>query len=105
MLKPSMNELMKRVGNRYLLVNLTAQRARDIAQDAEQGGQPLPDKVVKLALDEIAAGTIVHRPGKKPEPPVISLDLDRALDADPDFEEDPIEEEDEEIKDFEQEEE
>ena len=31
MLKPSMQELMKRVGNRYLLVNLAAQRARDIA--------------------------------------------------------------------------
>ena len=28
MLKPSMNELMKRVGNRYLLVNLAAQRTR-----------------------------------------------------------------------------
>ena len=31
MLNPSMQELMKRVGNRYLLVNLAAQRARDIA--------------------------------------------------------------------------
>ncbi len=29
MLNPSMQELMKRVGNRYLLVNLAAQRARD----------------------------------------------------------------------------
>ncbi|MFR0923393.1 MAG: DNA-directed RNA polymerase subunit omega [Butyricicoccaceae bacterium] len=28
MLNPSMQELMKRVGNRYLLVNLAAQRAR-----------------------------------------------------------------------------
>ena len=27
MLNPSMQELMKRVGNRYLLVNLAAQRA------------------------------------------------------------------------------
>ena len=34
MLKPSMQELMKRVGNRYLLVNLAAQRARDIASRA-----------------------------------------------------------------------
>ena len=32
MLNPSMQELMKRVGNRYLLVNLAAQRARDIAE-------------------------------------------------------------------------
>ncbi|MCI7209225.1 MAG: DNA-directed RNA polymerase subunit omega, partial [Butyricicoccus sp.] len=27
---------MKRVGNRYLLVNLAAQRARDIADEAEE---------------------------------------------------------------------
>ncbi len=68
MLKPSMNELMKRVGNRYLLVNLCAQRARDIAQQAEESGDPLPDKAVKLALDEIAAGAIVYKPGPKAEP-------------------------------------
>ena len=59
MLNPSMQELMKRVGNRYLLVNLAAQRARDIADEAEERGEPLPDKAVKLALDEIAAGKIV----------------------------------------------
>ena len=39
MLNPSMQELMKRVGNRYLLVNLAAQRARDIADEAEQSGK------------------------------------------------------------------
>ena len=65
MLKPSMQELMKRVGNRYLLVNLAAQRARDIADHAEETGEQLPDKAVKLALDEIAAGTIVYRPGPR----------------------------------------
>ena len=41
MLKPSMQELMKRVGNRYLLVNLAAQRARDIADQAEATGEEL----------------------------------------------------------------
>ena len=46
MLNPSMQELMKRVGNRYLLVNLAAQRARDIADEAEQSGVPLTDKAV-----------------------------------------------------------
>lgn len=65
MLKPSMNELMKKVGNRYLLVNLAAQRARDIAEEAEKTGEPLEDKAVKLALDEIAAGTIVYKAGDK----------------------------------------
>lgn len=68
MLKPSMQELMKRVGNRYLLVNLAAQRARDIAEQAEETGEDLPDKAVKLALDEIAAGEIAYRPGPRVEP-------------------------------------
>ena len=67
MLKPSMQELMNRVGNRYLLVNLAAQRARDISDQAEESGVPLEDKAVKLALDEIAAGEIVYRPGPRVE--------------------------------------
>ncbi len=67
MLKPSMQELMKRVGNRYLLVNLAAQRARDIAEEAEKNGESLPDKAVKLALDEIAAGSVVYCPGPRTE--------------------------------------
>ncbi len=67
MLKPSMQELMNRVGNRYLLVNLAAQRARDISDQAEETGEPLEDKAVKLALDEIAAGEIVYRPGPRVE--------------------------------------
>lgn len=67
MLKPSMKELMNKVGNRYLLVNLAAQRARDIAQECEESEASLTDKAVKLALDEIAAGTIVYCPGPKVE--------------------------------------
>ena len=39
MLNPSMQELMKRVGNRYLLVNLAAQRARDIADEENEDGE------------------------------------------------------------------
>ena len=35
MLNPSMQDLMKKVNNRYLLVNLAAQRARDIALKAQ----------------------------------------------------------------------
>ena len=58
MLKPSMQELMKRVGNRYLLVNLAAQRARDIADQAEESGEELPDK-------------IVYRPGPRVEPVIV----------------------------------
>lgn len=90
MLKPSMQELMKRVGNRYLLVNLAAQRARDIADQAEETGEQLSDKAVKLALDEIAAGTIVYRPGPRTEPVIVQnnaiaaamVDVDDSLDLD-----------------------
>ena len=71
MLKPSMQDLMKRVGNRYLLVKLAAQRARDIADQAEETGEQLPDKAVKLALDEIADGEIVYRPGPRTEPVIV----------------------------------
>ena len=71
MLKPSMQELMKRVGNRYLLVNLAAQRARDIADQAEESGDELADKAVKPALDEIADGEIVYRPGPRVEPVIV----------------------------------
>lgn len=92
MLKPSMQELMKRVGNRYLLVNLAAQRARDIADQAEETGEELPDKAVKLALDEIADGEIVYRPGPRTEPVIVQnnpiaaamVDVDDALDLDED---------------------
>lgn len=76
MLKPSMKELLSKVGNRYLLVNLAAQRARDIAQEAEEKGEQLPQKAVQLALDEIAAGTIVYCPGPKTDPEIhLSNDL------------------------------
>lgn len=68
MLKPSMNELMAKVDNRYLLVNLAAQRARDISEEADRNEIKLTEKPVKLALDEIAAGRIVYRPGPRPAP-------------------------------------
>lgn len=67
MLNPSMQDLMKKVGNRYLLVNVAAQRARDIAIEAEADGEILEDKTVKLALDEIASGKIKYCEGAKPE--------------------------------------
>ncbi len=67
MLKPPMSDLMKKVGNRYLLVNLAAQRARDISDEAKEYGDDLPEKAVKMALDEIVAGTIVYKEGPKEE--------------------------------------
>ncbi len=53
MLNPSMNQLLSKVSNRYLLVNFTARRARDIALNAQENGKKLMEKPVKLALDDI----------------------------------------------------
>lgn len=68
MLKPSMQELMKRVNNRYLLVNLAAQRARDLSAEEENAEQPLEEKPIKIALDEICDDKIEYCPGPKPVP-------------------------------------
>ena len=59
MLKPSMNELMKRVGNRYLLVNVIARRARQVAIESEEFKIPAEKMAVSEAIDEIADGKIV----------------------------------------------
>ena len=106
MLKPSMQELMKRVGNRYLLVNLAAQRARDIADQAEETGEQLSDKAVKLALDEIAAGEVVYRPGPRTAPVVKNnaiaaamVDVDDSIDLDEDEDEEGAEREEDEEED------
>ena len=61
MLNPSMQELMKRVGNRYLLVNLAAQRARDIADEAEEKGEPLPFDIHNQVI--YYAGPCPAKPG------------------------------------------
>ena len=39
MLYPPMAELVDKIGSRYLLVNLVARRARNIAQKAEETGE------------------------------------------------------------------
>lgn len=59
MLYPSMNDLLKKVGNRYLLVNIAAKRARDIADEAEAREISLIDKPVCIALEEIMHNKIV----------------------------------------------
>lgn len=78
MLKPSMQDLMKRVNNRYLLVNLAAQRARDLSTREEETHEELPDKPVKIALDEINEGEIEYREGPKPEPEPVQDILEAA---------------------------
>ena len=60
MLYPSLSDLLKKVHNRYSLVNVAAKRARDIAEQAENDPQiHLDEKPVSMALDDIMNGVIV----------------------------------------------
>lgn len=56
MLKPPMNELLDKIPSRYMLVNVVAQRARQISSAAEEAGIPLDDKPVSMAIREVAEG-------------------------------------------------
>ena len=58
MLYPSMNDLLKQVDSRYLLVNLTARRARAIAEEAKINETHLVEKPVRTAINEIAKGEL-----------------------------------------------
>lgn len=58
MLYPPVADLLKNVDSRYLLVNVVAQRARQIAQDAEDNQEELTEKPVTLAIREVAEGKI-----------------------------------------------
>ena len=54
MLYPPVADLLRDVQSRYLLVNVVAQRARQIAMEAEEFGEELTDKPVTLAIREVA---------------------------------------------------
>ena len=58
MVKPTVNELLEKVDDRYRLVVVTSKRARQLAEGAE----PLTDKkeesFVTLAAQEIAEGKV-----------------------------------------------
>ena len=58
MLYPAMNKLKSHIPNRYMLVNVVALRARQIADDAEEAGIQLDEKPVILAIHEVADGKI-----------------------------------------------
>lgn len=58
MLYPAMKQLLAQVPSRYQLVNVVAQRARCIADEAEQAGISLEDKPVSLAIQEVADGKV-----------------------------------------------
>ena len=58
MLYPPVANLLKNVDSRYLLVNVVAQRARQIAEEAEVFQEELTDKPVTLAIREVAEGKL-----------------------------------------------
>ena len=58
MLYPAMKDLLDKVPSRYELVNVVACRARSIAREAEIEGQPLQEKPVSIAIQEVAEGRL-----------------------------------------------
>ncbi|MBO4419477.1 MAG: DNA-directed RNA polymerase subunit omega [Oscillospiraceae bacterium] len=58
MLYPPMSELLTHIDSRYLLVNVVARRARQIAIEARDFGLTLPEKPVTLAIREVADGKL-----------------------------------------------
>ena len=58
MLYPPVADLLKNVESRYLLVNVVAQRARQIATEADENQIELTDKPVTLAIREVAEGKL-----------------------------------------------
>ena len=58
MLYPPVADLLKNVESRYLLVNVVAQRARQIAAEAEEYQEELPEKPVTMAIWEVAEGKL-----------------------------------------------
>lgn len=58
MLYPPVANMLKHVQSRYLLVNVVAQRARQISEEAEAFNEELPEKPVTLAIREVAEGKL-----------------------------------------------
>ena len=51
-----MTKLTEYIPNRYMMVNVVARRARQIAQEAEMNGETLEEKPVTMAINEVAEG-------------------------------------------------
>ena len=58
MLYPPVADLVEKAGSRYQLVNLIARRARNISVESEQSGEPLDQKPVSQAVEEVYAGKL-----------------------------------------------
>ena len=58
MLYPPIADLLDKVDGRYLLVNVVAKRARQIATEARVLHENLPEKPVTMAIQEVADGKL-----------------------------------------------
>ena len=58
MLYPPVVDLLKNVDSRYLLVNVVAHRARQIAAEAMEFNEELPEKPVTMAIQEVSRGEL-----------------------------------------------
>ncbi len=65
MLYPPMSDLIDKVGSRYLLVNLVARRAREIASLSEESENTPEKKPVSCAIDEVYTGRLTAVPSLK----------------------------------------
>ena len=61
MLYPPVADLLKNMESRYLLVNVVAQRARQVAEEAEILQEDLTDKPVTIAIREVAEGKLTAK--------------------------------------------
>ena len=60
MLYPPVADMLKNVDSRYLLVNVVAQRARVISEEAEAFGEELTDKEYSDIKGEMRKQEILH---------------------------------------------
>ena len=68
MLYPPVADLVDKVGSRYQLVNVVAQRARHISAEWEAEGEPQDEKPVSIAIDEVYAGKLTVNAAEKAAP-------------------------------------
>lgn len=58
LLYPPIKDLLGQVPSRYMLVNMVASRARKLSSQSEASGEPLEEKAVSLAIQEVADGVL-----------------------------------------------
>ncbi|MGI5838360.1 MAG: DNA-directed RNA polymerase subunit omega [bacterium] len=65
MIFPPLDELLKKADSKYTLVAIAAKRARELQQGEETTVNSKSNKMVTVALEEIAAGNITYERTKQ----------------------------------------